>query len=186
MWKPGTEKPSVASHENQLRKTPPNKGKTPPNKGKTPSNQGTTPLSQKKLSGSTMGMRFMQKRNYASPGPVAASPSSKSCQESADETQMVEQSNSECSNSDMYGIHSDLIGRRSFGGFKKSVDNNWRACLHGEDEQNKKPKITDEELLRQYEKLKRGSDPNNRNGRKRRPKNFGPGKLSESPSKRRR
>eukprot|EP00548_Thalassiothrix_antarctica_P001182 CAMPEP_0194139906 /NCGR_PEP_ID=MMETSP0152-20130528/9509_1 /TAXON_ID=1049557 /ORGANISM="Thalassiothrix antarctica, Strain L6-D1" /LENGTH=177 /DNA_ID=CAMNT_0038837917 /DNA_START=24 /DNA_END=558 /DNA_ORIENTATION=- len=138
MWKPGTPKPLVLSHT------------TLP---------GKMPTGKKKLSVATMGMRFMQKRNFTLSGEVASSLSSKSNQKKDTEPKIYEESRvsfDRCTNSDMYGIQSDLIGRRSFGGFKKSVDDNWRACLRGGREDDNKnnsgnPEITDSELRRQYE-----------------------------------
>ena len=57
---------------------------------------------------------------------------------------------------DMYGPSSDLIGRRSFGGYHKSVQNTWDEALRRRTEVEKKmsqkEKVSDEELLRRYEK----------------------------------
>mmetsp|Transcript_26012 Transcript_26012/g.29765 ORF Transcript_26012/g.29765 Transcript_26012/m.29765 type:complete len:174 (+) Transcript_26012:37-558(+) len=157
MWKPGTPKPLVLSHT------------TLP---------GKMPTGKKKLSVATMGMRFMQKRNFTLSGEVASSLSSKSNQKKDTEPKIYEESRvsfDRCTNSDMYGIQSDLIGRRSFGGFKKSVDDNWRACLRGGREDDNKnnsgnPEITDSELRRQYVKLRRGSNSIDCIGRKRKSK----------------
>lgn len=62
---------------------------------------------------------------------------------------------------DMYGVGSDLVGRRSFGGFHKSVMNTWDTALkrRADDEtrtKNTRNHITDEELLERYEKYVKG------------------------------
>lgn len=58
--------------------------------------------------------------------------------------------------SDMYGLQSDLIGRRSFGGYRPIVKETWNSALRawktgkaGNDEAGKEH-ISDEELLRRY------------------------------------
>jgi len=55
--------------------------------------------------------------------------------------------------SDMYGAKSDLIGRRSFGGFRPHVGDTYKsACTawqKGKSEDSKQ-QISDEELLRRY------------------------------------
>lgn len=62
---------------------------------------------------------------------------------------------------DMYGLGSDIIGRRSFGGFHKSVMNTWNEALKRRTDddvrtKNTKHHITDEELLERYEKFVKG------------------------------
>jgi hypothetical protein len=62
---------------------------------------------------------------------------------------------------DMYGVGSDLVGRRSFGGFHKSVMNTWDTALKQRADEatrtkNTKNHITDEELLERYEKYVKG------------------------------
>jgi len=143
MWKPGTSKPSV---EKKPTKTPP---------------------SAKRLSGSTMGMRFMQKRNT----PVAST-SSELQQTSQENDYTTCRSISTASNSDMYGVQSDLIGRRSFGGFKKPVDDNWQACLKGRAE-HRIQRMTDEELLRRYKESRHGEEARLNSGKKRKHKSNG-------------
>jgi hypothetical protein len=65
---------------------------------------------------------------------------------------------------DMYGQGSDIIGRRSFGGFHKSVRATWDEALQkrtNEDARRRHTKehITDEELLKRYERyVKKGRD----------------------------
>jgi hypothetical protein len=62
---------------------------------------------------------------------------------------------------DMYGVGSDVVGRRSFGGFHKSVMNTWNTALKRRTDddtrtKNTKNHITDEELLERYEKYVKG------------------------------
>ena len=61
----------------------------------------------------------------------------------------------------MYGIGSDIIGRRSFGGFHNSVRMTWDTALKQRTDSaamvnNTKSHITDEELLERYEKYVKG------------------------------
>ncbi|KAL7447915.1 hypothetical protein ACHAWC_000201 [Mediolabrus comicus] len=70
---------------------------------------------------------------------------------------------------DMYGVGSDIIGRRSFGGFNKSVRNTWDAALKQRTDDaartnNTKNHITDEELLARYEKYVKGGRSGDRDG----------------------
>ena len=72
---------------------------------------------------------------------------------------------------DMYGVGSDIIGRRSFGGFHKSVKNTYDTALKRRTDdharsQNTKHQITDEELLERYEKYVKGGNINSNRGRK--------------------
>ncbi len=62
---------------------------------------------------------------------------------------------------DMYGVGSDVVGRRSFGGFHKSVMNTWDTALKRRTDddtitKNTKNHVTDEELLERYEKYVKG------------------------------
>ena len=62
---------------------------------------------------------------------------------------------------DMYGVGSDVVGRRSFGGFHKSVMNTWNTALKRRTDDDTRTKntrnhITDEELLERYEKYVKG------------------------------
>ena len=70
---------------------------------------------------------------------------------------------------DMYGVGSDIIGRRSFGGYHKSVHNTWNAALNRRKNddaraRNTKAHITDEELLERYEKYVKGGNSSSRGG----------------------
>lgn len=178
MWKPGSAKPVGAS-----------------NNAKSPSNGGS---SAKKLSTSTMGMRFMQRKSKGTSdkaviqNAVAArkgtnrnhttSRSPVDRKRVSEDISKDEQSTSPNTTSndgviilelasvvDMYGVGSDIIGRRSFGGFHKSVKNTYDAALKRrvDDEartNNTKAHITDEELLARYEKYVKGGSKSGGSG----------------------
>ena len=188
MWKPGTSKPSnkdkdnvhIPSHKNQNG-----------NSAKSPSNNGKSASSNKKLSGSTMGMRFMQRKkkdSSSSTNPVIHQTNNnihtnKSAhnvdrkRENREISKDDEQPTSEviilelASVVDMYGVGSDIVGRRSFGGFHKSVKNTYDTALKRRTDdharsQNTKHQITDEELLERYEKYVKGGNIGSNRGRK--------------------
>ena len=73
---------------------------------------------------------------------------------------------------DMYGVGSDIIGRRSFGGFHKSVRTTWNAALKQRTDSaaranNTRSQITDEELLERYEKYVKGGGGRDKRKQKR-------------------
>ena len=62
---------------------------------------------------------------------------------------------------DMYGISSEIIGRRSYNNFNKSVEETYVQALDGRRKQKidskvEKEQISDEELLKRYEKYVKG------------------------------
>mmetsp|Transcript_24759 Transcript_24759/g.36975 ORF Transcript_24759/g.36975 Transcript_24759/m.36975 type:complete len:248 (+) Transcript_24759:268-1011(+) len=62
---------------------------------------------------------------------------------------------------DMYGISSEIIGRRSFNNFNKPVQETYQAAIHARrrdkiDKKVEKEQISDEELLKRYEKYVKG------------------------------
>lgn len=64
---------------------------------------------------------------------------------------------------DMYGVGSDIIGRRSFGGFHKSVQTTWDTALKQRTDSaarvnNTRSHVTDEELLERYERYVKGGN----------------------------
>jgi M-phase phosphoprotein 6 len=138
LWKPGTPKPT---EHDDLKKSPSTPSSAP---------------SKRELSGATMGMRFMQKRiqieaaNNSSPHTTNLEQISRNA---------IEESpcSNQPSNVDMYGLQSSLIGRRSFGGFKPKINNNWQECLSfitGKDKKGSKRKhISDDELVQRYKEL---------------------------------
>jgi len=194
MWKPGSSKPSNKDKDNVHI---PSHKKQNGNSAKSPSNNGNSSKSpsSKKLSGSTMGMRFMQRKkkdSSSSTKPVIHqnhnnihTTINKSVhnnnvdrkRENRDISKDDEQPTSEviilelASVVDMYGVGSDIIGRRSFGGFHKSVKNTYDTALKRRTDdharsQNTKHQITDEELLERYEKYVKGGNTNSNRGRK--------------------
>ena len=77
------------------------------------------------------------------------------------------------SQSDMYGISANIIGRRSFNGFHKSVNTTWLEAVEtlspGKSKgKSKKASISDEELLRRYEQHVKGTSPMNSEPKKKR------------------
>lgn len=181
MWKPGTSRPVSNGDTEKVEKSKSHKG-------------GGGGGSAKKLSSSTMGMRFMQRKNDAKSKEhderkeVARAHSTRKHAASAisergandraldrkrasndiskDERQSTNSDGGAiilelASVVDMYGVGSDVVGRRSFGGFHKSVRNSYDAALKRrvDDDaraKNTKAHITDEELLERYEKYVKG------------------------------
>mmetsp|Transcript_31807 Transcript_31807/g.66857 ORF Transcript_31807/g.66857 Transcript_31807/m.66857 type:complete len:208 (+) Transcript_31807:102-725(+) len=183
MWKPGTAKPNDAPAKKQSSTS-----------NQLPKDGGAT--ANKKLSGSTMGMRFMQRKNGAknkeqeerkevlnataarknnrnhttnNDGGVGnGSANGNSDRKRESEEISKDQSSSDgviilelASVVDMYGVGSNVVGRRSFGGFHKSVKNTWDAALKRQTDddvrtKNTKNHITDQELLDRYEKYVKG------------------------------
>eukprot|EP00584_Thalassiosira_punctigera_P011540 CAMPEP_0172569678 /NCGR_PEP_ID=MMETSP1067-20121228/124518_1 /TAXON_ID=265564 ORGANISM="Thalassiosira punctigera, Strain Tpunct2005C2" /NCGR_SAMPLE_ID=MMETSP1067 /ASSEMBLY_ACC=CAM_ASM_000444 /LENGTH=180 /DNA_ID=CAMNT_0013361561 /DNA_START=185 /DNA_END=724 /DNA_ORIENTATION=- len=179
MWKPGTAKPNNDAPPKRQSNT----------SGKGPKAAGGAP---KRLSSSTMGMRFMQRKNESknrereekkAAGQTAAARQSNGNHATSNEDDGAVGSNDHGGDNDrkreseeisqheksaqailelasvvdMYGVGSDVVGRRSFGGFRKPVRTTWEAALKrrtDDDERarNTKSHITDEELLERYEK----------------------------------
>lgn len=120
MWKPGESKP------------------VNPSSGPT---KNATLVSKTTLSGSTMGMRFMQRTKEQHTKAVKIIVVEKDVRQNA-------------TPSDMYGSQSDLIGRRSFGNFNKSVSDNYTQAKNTYEGNvsslQKEQHISDEELLQRY------------------------------------
>ena len=182
MWKPGTAKPKSATPRSQTNAS---------HQGLRGGSNGSLPA-KKKLSTSTMAMRFMHRKNdtnvtnpennKASLPMVSAKPNKRSrdtaayasnSHEDITITKEIrpedEQSASSdgvvilelASSVDMHGIGSDIVGRRSFGGFHKAIRTTWEAALKRriDDDattRNTKSRITDEKLLDRYEKYVQG------------------------------
>lgn len=163
------------------------------------------PQRPKKLSGTTMNMRFMQRKreqqqqkNTRRPDSGGAAPRRGGNQHQPMEIDNNDDAfNSSCSNakeslgrnpqhqtlggvdtdtdsvvdataaaasfsvnratpSDMYGVKSDVLGRRSFGGFNRAIQDAWNlshreATSKYSDRRRKQQAISDEELLKRYE-----------------------------------
>lgn len=65
------------------------------------------------------------------------------------------------SQSDMYGIRSEIIGRRSFNNFNKAVEETYQAAVYSRrqqklDKKMSREQISDEELLNRYEQYVKG------------------------------
>eukprot|EP01083_Nonionella_stella_P089297 249123_1 len=63
---------------------------------------------------------------------------------------------------DMYGMSAEIIGRRSFNGFNKAVENTYTKAVQTREEHRlgekvERQQITDEELLERYEKYVKGN-----------------------------
>lgn len=160
--------------------------------------------SQKKLSGSTMNMKFMQRKNemqfYANKNQQQRRQSSPKKQptpakaggDDQDDPMQMDMDSAEdeedsdgpvlspllqhqhpytlgvkdapidmtpATTSDMYGISVDIIGRRSFGGFNKSIETTWKTSYRSHTENNNSNSnssnkhVSDEELLSRYANL---------------------------------
>lgn len=73
---------------------------------------------------------------------------------------------------DMYGVGSDIIGRRSFGGFHKSVQTTWDTALKQRTDSaarvnNTRSHVTDDELLERYERYVKGGGGRDKRKQKR-------------------
>lgn len=127
--------------------------------------------SKKALSGSTMGMRFMQRKTPSQEKPSSEGETNQNTQSPA---ATVPQHNESANNyendvsmpimassSDMYGVSADIIGRRSFNNFNKAVEETWTTAVKAKaqskfDDKVEKQQITDEELLERYDKYVKG------------------------------
>eukprot|EP00980_Cylindrotheca_fusiformis_P028912 scaffold22672_cov141-Cylindrotheca_fusiformis.AAC.15 len=192
MWKPGTQKPKAKSSKTSK----PESSGLSMSAEKTTSQKKPTSSSKKRLSGATMNMRFMKRKKdsheqeekqeevvvemqspISSHAAVAAAPLQQDDSMDVDN----DQNNKTfliATPVDMYGLKGSITGRRSFGGFNSHMEEVWKnskAAIQNESIDPKK-KISDEELLRQYEALvKDGSGSSrpigNLNGKsKRKPK----------------
>lgn len=181
MWKPGTAKPESATPSSQT---------NAPHQGRRGGSNGSLPA--KKLSTSTMAMRFMQRKtdpnitnpenNKATLPTISAKPHKRNrdtsaCASNSHEdvtiTKAIRPEDRQSASSDgvvilelassvdMHGMGSDIVGRRSFGGFHKAIRTTWEAALKRriDDDattRNTKDRITDEKLLGRYEKYVQG------------------------------
>ncbi len=138
------------------------------------------PPQRKSLSGATMGMRFMQRKtpnkevasnqnNNISSSSENIIPTDNLTSSSPFSPQHKQENKIECdpsvplvaTDADMYGISAQIIGRRSFNGFNKAVEQTWTAAVKNRQEKRlgdkvEKMQISDEELLQRYEKYVKG------------------------------
>lgn len=169
MWKPGADKPAVNLPKSRKPRTSEDGlsmagGETSATKPKS--------LSKKRLSGQTMNMRFMKRKKgpqeqeektdagthspipTSSPKPPAAAPLLDN-----DTTMDLDDENDEpyavATTVDMYGMQASLVGRRSFGGFNPHTEEVWKSSKASIENDVIDPmkRISDEELLKQYEDL---------------------------------
>lgn len=180
MWKPGTAAPPPPT--NVSPKTPQNrKQNSSSSKIQSPksSNSGT----KTKLSGATMGMRFMQRKSIAAADAkrIKEEQNNAKAEQAEDEWTIHDKKETNetgksmdvdeekpsngipevATTSDMYGISAEIIGRRSFGGFRKSVadtyDNAVQMIQYNRvSKKVEKQHISDDELLKRYEKYVKG------------------------------
>ena len=126
-----------------------------------------------------MGMRFMQRKVEAEES------AKKQAKQEAEERARTEKmqwntsegiSSTDCDDSEMsigiviplnasaadvHGVAAEIVGRRSFGGFNKSVGDTWKEAVESKARERSGAKaerrnISDEELLRRYEKYVKG------------------------------
>eukprot|EP00956_Cyclotella_meneghiniana_P024191 scaffold48279_cov50-Cyclotella_meneghiniana.AAC.1 len=204
MWKPGTAKPKSRNNDTDHGSdaaTSLNRSDDTSDKHQHQHqhhHQSTTSTittkQSKKLSGATMGMRFMQRKSLNGNNKknnddnkqqhqhhqnkqidtstaAATGNNTKTNQNhiittnttssgikrdlsnltSNTETSILIQS---ASTTDIYGPHSDIIGRRSYNNYRKCIANTWETAYNKRENnlQNKdKKKISDEELLKRYQ-----------------------------------
>ena len=137
-----------------------------------PANQMTnTPTMKpkpKKLTGATMGMRFMQRKTPTKqsqnqttseqPTTSTATPTTPTTPSPQHDDPSIPMT---ATASDMHGISAEIIGRRSYNNFHKSVQETYIAAVKSRkeskfDDKVEKQQITDEELLQRYEKYVKG------------------------------
>jgi hypothetical protein len=183
----------------------------------------TTPQSSKKLSGTTMNMRFMQRKaeekkqeakRRRSAGESTARDQSVSPkrpqhtkddgdeEDSDDDMSDDEEDDDEATfqvagSVDMYGPQAHVLGRRSFGGFNLPMEQAMKSFHISQsslDPNSKKPKVSDDELLKRYEDYvkngRRREDAKQRpignlqNKQKRKAKSPADGKKAKRPAQR--
>jgi len=164
MWQPGEEKPADVSMDlgesdmnGEGLQLDTESSKSPDKKGK--------PSPSKRLSGSTMKMRFMQRKMEQR-------------RKSEGDKMVIDQSSLQSSNGpqhddsapdetakfqiaepvDMYGPQANVLGRRSFGGFHKTIEDAWSHSnnSHSAERNNNRKKVSDEQLLKRYEDYVKG------------------------------
>jgi hypothetical protein len=136
---------------------------------KQPSSTGKT-----KLTGATMNMRFMKRKdenqhyanNRKSPKEETLATRETSAAMEVDDNNNDDDSSSsyneqefaQATPSEMYGVQSDLMGRRSFGGFNPAMEDAWaesRGMIENQRQEtlSEKQRVSDEELVKRYQQL---------------------------------
>lgn len=122
---------------------------------------------RKSLSGATMGMRFMQRKTPSKSEPEETADQDMQSPSPMKPLHSIENEDADpsipimASSSDMYGISAEIIGRRSFNDFHKSVEETWIQAVQSRSRSKfeskvERQQITDEELLERYEKYVKG------------------------------
>jgi hypothetical protein len=178
MWKPGTARPKASKKE------PTSEPSSLSGSEEKPPGVTTeaVPKKKTKLSGATMGMRFMQRKAEAMAAGLKRRVAEKKAEtvsqlseagNISQRTEAIEDGQSIANDDavalkpqvatgfDMYGIGAEIIGRRAFGGFNKTVSDSWGNSLVARERNRfatkaEKLTISDEELLKRYEKYVRG------------------------------
>jgi len=177
MWKPGTAKPSPETPKTKTLK----KVETPKN-GSVAGKEGTSEKkpnssAKKRLSGATMNMKFMKRKKEtedyeeerrksgihsphpsSTPNKDSTTPTPEATRSDAMDIDDDASTSEEYSNSTTLGLHgmqAMLPGRRSFGGFNTAVEDAWEKSTAAIENRSLEPsqKISDEELMRQYEAI---------------------------------
>ena len=146
-------------------------------------NKAISPATQKKLTGATMNMRFMKRKN------IDATPLENSVKLDSDAMEWISATVAETSTDpsqnkstsyvlnkqnalpqqatdvDTYGLSAKIIGRRSFKNFNKAVQDTYQAMLDEKVRGKARAKaakhtISDEEMLDRYKKYVQGEDNN--------------------------
>ena len=225
MWQPGESKPEETSDPMDMQTDAVELGEAK-EKGVDTSNKNglekTTPQSSKKLSGTTMNMRFMQRKaeekkqeakRRRSAGESMARDQSVSPKrpqhtnddgdkEDSDDDMSGDEEDDEATfqvagSVDMYGPQAHVLGRRSFGGFNLPMEQatkSFHISQSSLDPNSKKPKVSDDELLKRYEDYvkngRRREDAKQRpignlqNKQKRKAKSPADGKKAKRPAQR--
>lgn len=160
MWKPGSDKPRelAASTRGPATET------TPSNPSTTSTSATTTlPLRTKKLSGATLNMRFMKRTEPTSTHhPTSETDVDRATSVAGRHQPQEGETTSDGRNdevtsatpADMYGAQAMVLGRRSFGGLNKIIEEAWKSSYKwykNETHDSKRTSVPDEELLMRYE-----------------------------------
>jgi hypothetical protein len=217
MWQPGESKPEESSDPMDMHTDTVELGEAK-EKGNKDGLQKTPPQPSKKLSGITMNMRFMQrkaeekeqeaKRRRSSGGSRAADqavspkrPQHTDEEDDDDDDMSDDDEDDEATFQvagavDMYGPQAHVLGRRSFGGFNLPMEQAMKSFHTSQsslDPNSKKPKVSDDELLKRYEDYvkngRRREDAtkpigNLQNKQKRKAKSPADGKKAKRPAQR--
>jgi hypothetical protein len=178
MWKPGKSKPAAISTDNIDMDTSETKEAKEQLQGMDTkiTSEKTPPSSKSSLSGATMNMRFMQRKSEqkqqeqrrrstgesravdeaVSPNRPQHNDGDGDDDDDDDDMSDDDEETTEfqvAGSADLYGPQANVLGRRSFGGFNRPMEDAWKASHHQSDSlgRNSKAKVSDDELLKRYE-----------------------------------